>query len=53
MLIPLIIFSGSLHVQTDKLRTENGEDMSIAKAIAIVLEQNPHLRFVNEHCFIF
>ncbi|XP_078176008.1 polyamine oxidase 3-like [Carex rostrata] len=30
--------------ETDKLRTENSEDMSIAKAIAIVLEQNPHLR---------
>jgi polyamine oxidase len=30
--------------ETDKLRKENSEDMSIAKAIAIVLEKNPHLR---------
>lgn len=33
-------------VQTDKLRKETNEDMSIAKAIAIVMDRNPHLRFV-------
>lgn len=33
-------------VQTGKLREETNEDMSIAKAITIVMDRNPHLRFV-------
>jgi polyamine oxidase len=32
--------------QTEKLREETNEDISIAKAITIALERNPHLRFV-------
>uniref|UniRef100_A0ACD5V4A9 Uncharacterized protein n=1 Tax=Avena sativa TaxID=4498 RepID=A0ACD5V4A9_AVESA len=34
----------SILEETGKLREEMKEDISIAKAIAIVLEQNPHLR---------
>jgi polyamine oxidase len=30
--------------ETGKLREETKEDISIAKAIAIVMERNPHLR---------
>jgi hypothetical protein len=52
-LILLTAFSVSLHVQTERLRKENSEDMSVAKAIAIVLEQNPHLRCVNKHFLFF
>lgn len=33
------------NLQTDKLRCENREDMSIAQAITIVLERCPDLRF--------
>jgi polyamine oxidase len=32
--------------ETGKLREQTNEDMSIAKAIAIVMDRNPHLRFV-------
>jgi hypothetical protein len=41
-----LIYSLTLLAQTGKLREGTNEDMSIAKAIAIVMDRNPHFRFV-------
>lgn len=41
-----LIYPQHFCAQTGKLREGTNEDMSIAKAIAIVMDRNPQLRFV-------
>lgn len=35
-------------LQTDKIRQEHVDDMSILRAISIVIERKPELRLLNE-----
>lgn len=40
-------------VQTDKVREEFSEDMSITRAFSIVFERNPELRYHNSKPHLF